>query len=152
MTRCIMKARDIAVRHATYIVNRKPTRALVGVTPYEKFYGEKPNLEDLKAESSTQTGKEEDTFTVLWNDTKGAEFQQPLNENSTNGPDVQEQPTHDKPQITIPGQNAHLYNPQTPTNEDDYEDDDVAIPVEVVIQDQKKRGWFNYEVQSAFSC
>nr|GEW31233.1 uncharacterized mitochondrial protein AtMg00810-like [Tanacetum cinerariifolium] len=186
-----------------------------GVTPYEKFYGEKPNLEDLKvfgrvayerivskhlrklddsskplvylskepssggfrlynphenkiiispyvicdenrgwkwkAESSTQTRKEEDTFTVLWNDTKGAEFQQPLNENTTNGPDVQEQPTHGRPQITstfhatipstvhttvpitvhatVRGQNAHLHNPQTPTNEDDFKDDDVVIPV-----------------------
>ncbi|GJT88813.1 zinc finger, CCHC-type containing protein [Tanacetum coccineum] len=55
MARCMMKARGIpnyfwgkAVRHATYIINRTPTRALVGVTPYEKFYGEKPNLEDLK--------------------------------------------------------------------------------------------------------
>nr|GEZ77344.1 retrovirus-related Pol polyprotein from transposon TNT 1-94 [Tanacetum cinerariifolium] len=55
MTRYIMKARDVpnyfwgeAVRHATYIINRTPTRALVGVTLYEKFYREKPNLEDLK--------------------------------------------------------------------------------------------------------
>ncbi|KAJ9565988.1 hypothetical protein OSB04_001954 [Centaurea solstitialis] len=55
MTRCLMKAKGVpnylwgeAVRHATFIINRTPTRALVGVTPYEKFYGEKPNLEDLK--------------------------------------------------------------------------------------------------------
>ncbi|GKE94844.1 zinc finger, CCHC-type containing protein, partial [Tanacetum coccineum] len=55
MNRCIMKARGIpnyfwgeAVQHATYIINRTPIRALVGVTPYEKFYGEKPNLENLK--------------------------------------------------------------------------------------------------------
>ncbi|GJT10050.1 uncharacterized mitochondrial protein-like protein [Tanacetum coccineum] len=54
MTRCIIKARGVpnyfwgeAVRHATYIINQTPTRALVGVTLYEKFYGEKPNLEDL---------------------------------------------------------------------------------------------------------
>nr|GEW07361.1 uncharacterized mitochondrial protein AtMg00810-like [Tanacetum cinerariifolium] len=160
-----------------------------GVTPYVKFYKEKPNLEDLKvfgrvayerivskhlrklddrskplvylrkdpssggfwlynprenkiiispyvicdekggwkwkAESSTQMGKEEDNFT--------------------------EQPTHDRPQITstfhatvpstvhatipitvhatVPGQNAHLHNPKTPTNEDDFKDDGVVIPV-----------------------
>ncbi|GJX22080.1 zinc finger, CCHC-type containing protein [Tanacetum coccineum] len=55
MTRCMMKAKGVpnyfwgeAVRHATYIINRTPMQALVGVTPYEKFYGEKPNLEDLK--------------------------------------------------------------------------------------------------------
>ncbi|GJY64332.1 uncharacterized mitochondrial protein-like protein [Tanacetum coccineum] len=36
-------------RNRTLIeMTRTPTRALVGVTPYEKFYGEKPNLEDLK--------------------------------------------------------------------------------------------------------
>ena len=47
MTRCLMKARGVpnhfwgeAIRHATYIINRTPTRALIGVTPYEKFYGE----------------------------------------------------------------------------------------------------------------
>ena len=55
MTRCLMKAKEVpnqfwgeAVRHATYIINRTPTRALVGVTPYKKFYGQKPNLEGLK--------------------------------------------------------------------------------------------------------
>ncbi|CAH9106502.1 unnamed protein product [Cuscuta europaea] len=55
MTRCLMKAKgvpnrfwDEAVRHATFIINRTPTRALVGTTPYEKLYCEKPNLEDLK--------------------------------------------------------------------------------------------------------
>ncbi|KAI3501786.1 hypothetical protein L1887_29807 [Cichorium endivia] len=55
MTRCLMKAKGVpnflwgeAVRHATFIINRTPTRALVGVTPYEKFYDEKPNLEDLR--------------------------------------------------------------------------------------------------------
>nr|GEX91057.1 hypothetical protein [Tanacetum cinerariifolium] len=81
-----------------------------------------------KAESSTQTGKEEDTFTVLWNDTKGAEFQQPLNVKITNGPAVQEQPTHDSLRntstvhATVPGQNTHqvavnnsFHSPQTPT-------------------------------------
>ncbi|KAJ9542303.1 hypothetical protein OSB04_028809 [Centaurea solstitialis] len=55
MTRCLMKVKEVpnqfwceASRHATYIINRTPTRALVGVTPYEKFYGQKPNLERLK--------------------------------------------------------------------------------------------------------
>ncbi|GJT22340.1 uncharacterized mitochondrial protein-like protein [Tanacetum coccineum] len=133
MIRGIMKARGVpnyfwgeAVRHVTYIINRTPTRALVGVTPYEKFYGEKPNLEDLK----------------------------PLNENTTNGPAVEEQPTHDSPRHTstvhvtksstvhdtvpsivhaiVPRQNTYqvtVHSPQTPTNEDDSEDDDAAIPV-----------------------
>ncbi|KAJ0591376.1 putative RNA-directed DNA polymerase [Helianthus annuus] len=55
MTRCIMKARGVpnylwgeAVRHASYLINRTPTRALVGETPYEKFKRKKPNLEHLK--------------------------------------------------------------------------------------------------------
>ncbi|GJS24254.1 zinc finger, CCHC-type containing protein [Tanacetum coccineum] len=55
MTRCVIKARYVpnyfwgeAVRHAIYIINRTPIRALVGVTPCENFYEEKPNLEDLK--------------------------------------------------------------------------------------------------------
>ncbi|KAJ9546687.1 hypothetical protein OSB04_019230 [Centaurea solstitialis] len=55
MTRCLMKARSVpnyfwgeAVRHATFIINQTPTRALVGVTPYEKKFGEKPALKDLR--------------------------------------------------------------------------------------------------------
>ncbi|GKA74033.1 retrovirus-related pol polyprotein from transposon TNT 1-94 [Tanacetum coccineum] len=96
--------------------------------------------------------REEDTFTVIWNDTKGAEFQQPLNENTTNRPAIEEQPTHDSPRhtstvhvtisstvhdtvpsivhATVPRQNTHqvtVHSPQTPTDEDDYEDDDITI-------------------------
>nr|GEX79848.1 zinc finger, CCHC-type [Tanacetum cinerariifolium] len=64
MTRCIMKAKGVpnyfwgeTVRHATNIINRTPTRALVGVTSYEKFNGEKPNPEDLKKTDTQETDK-----------------------------------------------------------------------------------------------
>ncbi|GKA51126.1 zinc finger, CCHC-type containing protein [Tanacetum coccineum] len=118
MTRCIIKARGLpnhfwgeAVRHATYIINQTPTRAFVGVTPYEKFYGEKLNLEDLKVfgcvayerivskqlkklddNSKRKAGngrlktkkmrKEEEIFTVLWNDTQRADLEQQFNGNT----------------------------------------------------------------------
>nr|GFB33125.1 zinc finger, CCHC-type [Tanacetum cinerariifolium] len=36
------------VRHAIYILNRVPTRALVDKTPYEALYNKKPNLEKLR--------------------------------------------------------------------------------------------------------
>ncbi|GKE73568.1 uncharacterized mitochondrial protein-like protein, partial [Tanacetum coccineum] len=84
----------------------------------------------------------------------------PLNENTTNGPAVEEQPTHDSPRHTstvhvtksstvhdtvpsivhdtvpsivhaiVPRQNTYqvtVYSPQTPTDEDDYKDDDISI-------------------------
>nr|GFB71344.1 zinc finger, CCHC-type [Tanacetum cinerariifolium] len=54
-TRSMMKAMKLpltfwadAVRHAIYILNRVPTRALVDKTPYEALYNRKPNLEKLK--------------------------------------------------------------------------------------------------------
>ncbi|GJS02691.1 zinc finger, CCHC-type containing protein [Tanacetum coccineum] len=103
MTRCITKARGVpnyfwgeAVRHETYIINRTPTRALVGVMPYEKFYGEKSNLEDLKVFGciayerivSKHLKKLDDR-----NDIEGTEFeQQPLNEDTNLEVDVHEQP------------------------------------------------------------
>lgn len=36
-----------AVRHATYLKNRSPTRALDGKTPYEVFHGKKPDISNL---------------------------------------------------------------------------------------------------------
>ena len=55
MTRSILKARDVpnymwaeGVRHATFLINRVSTRALVNQTPYEAFKGKKPNLEGLR--------------------------------------------------------------------------------------------------------
>nr|GEY78732.1 hypothetical protein [Tanacetum cinerariifolium]GEZ83138.1 hypothetical protein [Tanacetum cinerariifolium] len=144
------------------------------VTPYEKFYGEKPNLKDLKvfgcvayerivskhlrklddrSKPLVYLGKEPSSGGFwLYNppENKIIISAYPLNKNTMNRPAVQEQPTHDRPQImstvhatvpstvhatmpstihaTVPGQNAHLHSPQTPTNEDDSEDDDVAIP------------------------
>nr|GFC57309.1 zinc finger, CCHC-type [Tanacetum cinerariifolium] len=54
-TRSMMKAMKLhltfwaeAVRHAIYILNRVPTRALVDKTPYEALYNRKPNLENLR--------------------------------------------------------------------------------------------------------
>lgn len=36
-----------AIRHAVYILNRLPTRALSGTTPYETWSGKKPCLDHL---------------------------------------------------------------------------------------------------------
>nr|GEX45323.1 zinc finger, CCHC-type [Tanacetum cinerariifolium] len=54
-TRSMMKAMKLpltfwaeAVKHAIYILNRVPTRALVDKTPYEALYNRKPNLENLR--------------------------------------------------------------------------------------------------------
>ncbi|GJW54514.1 zinc finger, CCHC-type containing protein [Tanacetum coccineum] len=54
-TRCMMKATNMpqnfwaeAVRHAIYILNSVPTKALEDVTPYEAIKQKKPNLENLK--------------------------------------------------------------------------------------------------------
>lgn len=51
MTRSILKAKQIpnyfwgeVVQHATYIINRIPTRALKESTPYEFYYNRKPNI------------------------------------------------------------------------------------------------------------
>lgn len=55
MTRSMLKHMSIsnyvwgeAVRHATYLINRVPTRALVAQTPYEVFKSKKPNVEHLR--------------------------------------------------------------------------------------------------------
>ncbi|GJU34201.1 zinc finger, CCHC-type containing protein [Tanacetum coccineum] len=37
-----------AVRHAIYILNSVPTKALEDITPYEAIKGKKPNLKDLR--------------------------------------------------------------------------------------------------------
>ncbi|KAL8101292.1 hypothetical protein AgCh_033244 [Apium graveolens] len=37
-----------SVRHSTYILNRFPTHALSGKTPYEVWYGKKPDLSHVK--------------------------------------------------------------------------------------------------------
>nr|GEV01728.1 hypothetical protein [Tanacetum cinerariifolium] len=37
-----------AVRHAVYLLNRLPSKSLPDITPYEAWYGKKPNLEHLK--------------------------------------------------------------------------------------------------------
>ncbi|GJU47968.1 ribonuclease H-like domain, reverse transcriptase, RNA-dependent DNA polymerase [Tanacetum coccineum] len=54
-TRCMMKATNMpqdfwaeAVRHAIYILNSVPTKALEDITPYEAIKNRKPNLENLK--------------------------------------------------------------------------------------------------------
>lgn len=55
MARSLLKERNIpayfwgeAVRHAVYVLNRLPTRALSMQTPYESWTGNKPNLEYLR--------------------------------------------------------------------------------------------------------
>ena len=55
MTRSLLKAMKIpndmwgeAVRHSTYLINRVPTKALQGQTPYECFTFKKPNIEHLR--------------------------------------------------------------------------------------------------------
>ncbi|GKA72947.1 zinc finger, CCHC-type containing protein [Tanacetum coccineum] len=54
-TRCMMKATEMpqdfwaeAVRHAIYILNSVPTKALEDITPYEAIKRRKPNLENLR--------------------------------------------------------------------------------------------------------
>ncbi|GJZ06841.1 zinc finger, CCHC-type containing protein [Tanacetum coccineum] len=46
-----------AVKHALYILNRVPTRALVDKTPYEALYNRKPNLENLRIFGCTAYAK-----------------------------------------------------------------------------------------------
>ncbi|GKB70172.1 ribonuclease H-like domain, reverse transcriptase, RNA-dependent DNA polymerase [Tanacetum coccineum] len=63
-TRSMMKAMKLplnfwaeAVRHAIYILNRAPTRALEDKTPYEALYNRKPNLENLRIFGCTAYAK-----------------------------------------------------------------------------------------------
>nr|GEV95975.1 ribonuclease H-like domain, reverse transcriptase, RNA-dependent DNA polymerase [Tanacetum cinerariifolium] len=46
-----------AVKHAIYILNSVPTRALVDKTPYEALYNRKPNLENLRIFGCTAYAK-----------------------------------------------------------------------------------------------
>ncbi|CAH9146107.1 unnamed protein product [Cuscuta epithymum] len=55
MARCLMKTMAVpgifwgeAVKTAVYILNRVPTRSLVGVTPYEAWHNRKPNVHHLR--------------------------------------------------------------------------------------------------------
>lgn len=55
MIRSLLKAMKIpkdmwgkAVRHSTYLINRVPTKALQGQTPYESYWSKKPNIEHLR--------------------------------------------------------------------------------------------------------
>nr|GEX57236.1 zinc finger, CCHC-type [Tanacetum cinerariifolium] len=63
-TRSMIKAMKLpltfwakAVRHAIYILNRVPTRALEDKTPYEALYNRKPNLENLRIFGCTTYAK-----------------------------------------------------------------------------------------------
>ncbi|PWA86893.1 copia protein [Artemisia annua] len=63
-TRSIMKTMKLpitfwaeAVKHAIYILNRVPTRALIDKTPYEALYNRKPNLENLRIFGCTAYAK-----------------------------------------------------------------------------------------------
>nr|GEW33900.1 zinc finger, CCHC-type [Tanacetum cinerariifolium] len=70
-TRSMMKAMKLpltfwaeAVKHAIYILNRVPTRALVDKTPYEALYNRKPNLENLRIFGCTAYAKKQPTVAL----------------------------------------------------------------------------------------
>lgn len=55
MTRSFLKEMKLplmlwgeAVRHTVYVLNRLPTRALSGLTPYEAWTGEKPDVAHIR--------------------------------------------------------------------------------------------------------
>lgn len=55
MTRSMLRAKGVpnylwgeAVRHATYLINRVPTRALTNQTPYESLRGRKPRISHIR--------------------------------------------------------------------------------------------------------
>lgn len=55
MTRSLLKERNMpemlwgeAIRHSVYILNRSPTKAVVGETPYEAWTGAKPKLSHIR--------------------------------------------------------------------------------------------------------
>ena len=50
-----MKAKEVppefwgeVVRHSAYVLNKLPTRALSSNTPYEAWFGSKPNMSDIR--------------------------------------------------------------------------------------------------------
>nr|GFA90438.1 hypothetical protein [Tanacetum cinerariifolium] len=55
MARSLLKGRNVpgefwgeAVRHAVYLLNCLPSKSFPNITPYEAWYGKKPNLKHLK--------------------------------------------------------------------------------------------------------
>jgi hypothetical protein len=55
MARSMMKSKGIpgrfwgeAVSTAVYLLNRAPTKSVVGMTPYEAWYGRKPSVDHLR--------------------------------------------------------------------------------------------------------
>lgn len=55
MARCLLKEKELplyfwgeAIRHAIYLLNRLPTRAVEGVTPYEAWSSTKPIIDHLR--------------------------------------------------------------------------------------------------------
>jgi hypothetical protein len=55
MARSLLKAMELpgtfwgeAVKTALYILNRAPSRSLDGVTPYEAWFGKKPNVQHFR--------------------------------------------------------------------------------------------------------
>ena len=66
MTRSILKAMGVpnylwgeAVRHATYLINRVPTRALSNQTPYECLKGRKPSVSHIRVFGCTAYAKKD---------------------------------------------------------------------------------------------
>jgi len=60
MARSLLKSMNMpgklwgeAVRHSVYLLNRLPTKAMVDKTPFEGWWGRKPNLGFLKVFGST---------------------------------------------------------------------------------------------------
>ena len=55
MARSLLKSKNLsgtfwgeAVSTAVYLLNRAPTKAVIGKTPYEAIYGRKPNVSHLR--------------------------------------------------------------------------------------------------------
>lgn len=55
MARSLLKEKNVpnqfwgeAVQHATYLINRLPTRAVTGITPYEAWSEKKPHVEHIR--------------------------------------------------------------------------------------------------------
>ncbi|GKA74913.1 retrovirus-related pol polyprotein from transposon TNT 1-94 [Tanacetum coccineum] len=95
---------------------RNQTLLEIGVTPYEKFYGEKPNLEDLKV------------FGCVAYERIVSKHLKKLDDRSKPLVYLDKEPSSGgrKKCTTI---QKSLKQPPTGTDEDDYEEDDVAIPV-----------------------
>ena len=69
MARSMLKSKGMpdkfwgeAVNTAVYLLNRAPTKSVVGMTPYEAWYGQKPTVDHLRtfgcvAHVKTVTGR-----------------------------------------------------------------------------------------------